>query len=165
MQGRRTAKLKFILPKGNHTAQELCTAEVLSEVNAIGEYNVIDEEQNIRYNTRCLFPEFTASYDGDVIPVLKDAFRIEALFDPILCDLSAMTDKDAYCSRVQHVTKLNVDKTGVEGAAVTVLVNEATSTPPVYTDVYEDFLVDRAFVFILTDRYDTTLFSGIVNRV
>ncbi len=158
-------KLKFILPKEGYTVKELCTAEVLSEVNAVTEYNGTDEEQKIRYNTRCLFPEFTASYDEDVRSILNESFGIEALFDPILCDLSAMTDKDAFCSRVQHVTKLHVDKTGVEGAAVTVIMNEATSTPPVYTDVYEDFLVDRAFVFILTDRYDTTLFSGIVNRV
>ena len=158
-------KLKFILPKDGCTAKELCTAEVLAEVNAISEYNGIDEAANTRYHTRCLFPEFTAAYSGSVIPILKETFGIEALFSPSECDLSAMTDEDAYCSDVTHVTQLNVDKTGVEGAAVTIMMNEATATPPIYNDVYEDFLVDRAFVFILTDRYDTTLFSGIVNRV
>lgn len=158
-------KLKFIVPKEGYTAKELCTAEVLSEANAITKYNGIDEANKIRYQTRCLFPEFTASYDEDVIPILNETFGIEALFSPSKCDLSAMTDVDAYCSAVSHVTKLNVDKTGVEGAAVTVIANSEAADRPQFKDVYNDFVVDRAFVFILTDRYDTTLFSGIVNKV
>lgn len=158
-------KLKFIVPKEGYTAKELCTAEVLAEVNAISNYNGIDEAQKICYHTRCLFPEFIAEYDEDVRSILRETFGIEALFDPATCDLTALTDVAAYCSGVRHVTDLHVDKTGVEGAAVTIMSCEATAPEPVYTDVYEDFPVDRAFVFILTDPYGTTLFSGIVNKI
>ncbi len=157
-------RLKFIVPKDGYTARQLCTAEVLSEVNAISSYGAIDEEQGIRYLTRCLFPEFSASYNEDVIGILRQSFGIESLFSPTSCDLTALCDVPAYCTEVRHVTKLNVDKTGIEGAAVT-MMQDAMAAPPVYENVYEDFLVDRAFVFLLTDHYDTILFSGVVGKV
>ena len=70
----------------------------------------------------------------------------------------------AVCTRVQHVTDLTVDKTGIEGAAVTVVADEATSVPPRET-IYEDFVVDRAFGFLITDINNVALFSGAVNKL
>ena len=60
-----------------------------------------------------------------------------------------------------------MDKKGIEGAAVTVIqMDGATSAGPgEYERVYEDFIIDRAFGFIITDPYDVTLFSGVVNSL
>ena len=92
---------------------------------------------------------------------------INDLFSVDECNYSTLTDDSAYCSSVTHVAKLNVDKTGIEGAAVTIMEDDGTAEPPEkeYEDIYLDFIIDRAFGFILSDRYDNTLFSGVVKKV
>ena len=159
-------KVKFIVPKEGYTLDDVFTEETLAAVNSISDYGAEDTAKKIRYFTRCLFPEFSASYDQDVKPLLQSQFGVQKLFSGQECDFSTLTDTSAVCTKVQHVAKLIVDKTGVEGAAVTIGANEATSAgPDRYTNVYEDFIVDGAFGFVLTDRYGTTLFSGVINQL
>ena len=160
-------KLKFILPQEGYTVDDVFTEENLAAVNALTDYKPVDNTNRIEYYTRCLFPEFGAEYNKDVKPLLKSEFGVQKFFLPAQCDFSSLTDDEAFCAKVQHVTKLTVDKTGVEGAAVTIVANEATSAGPddPYIKVYEDFIVNGAFGFILTDRYGMTLFSGVINQI
>lgn len=159
-------KIKFILPNDGYTVDDIFTAENLAEINSITNYNVVDEANKIKYYTRCLFPEFTAEYDKDIKALLKE-MGINDMFSINACNYDSLTDDDAYCSSVKHITKLKVDKTGMEGAAVTIILNDGTAAPPhiEYEKKYLDFEIDRAFGFILTDRYDDTLFSGVVKKV
>ena len=159
-------KIKFILPEEGFAVDDIFTADNLSEVNSINNYNSVDEVKKIIYHTRCLFPEFSAEYNNDIKELLLD-MGINDLFSEYDCNYATLTDGKAYCSAVTHVTKLNVDKTGIEGAAVTILENDGTAVPPEkeYEDKYEDFIIDRAFGFILSDMYDNTLFSGVVKKV
>ena len=167
----RGYRLKFIVPKEGYTADDVFTAENIALVSGVSDYGGLDEESKTRVNTRCIFPEFHASYDGDVADILRQSFGVDALFDPDAADLSALIapsamDKGrAYCREVRHVTDLTVDRKGIEGAAVTVIPGAGASDPGDYTDVYRDFVVDRAFGFVLTDRYGTTLFSGVIRSV
>lgn len=156
-------KLKFLLPKDGHGVDEVFTAENLYTVNAITDYGGYDEENDIAYKTRCFFPEYKCSYDGDLIPVLQEKFGITTMFDDDGCDFSTLTDAPGYCSAVKHVTNLTVDKKGIEGAAATYIAG-AGAAAPVET-VYADFIIDRAFGFIITDNNDVTLFSGVVHNI
>lgn len=155
-------KLKFIVPKDGYGVDDVFTAENLAAVNAVKDYRSFDEENNIRYETRCLFPEYECSYDGDLIPVLQEKFGISELFGDG-CDFSTLSDRPCYCSAVRHTAKLTVDKKGIEGAAVTYIAMDGSAAP--VETVYADFVIDRAFGFIITDPYDTTLFSGVVNKI
>ncbi len=159
-------RLKFLLPKEGHTAEEVFTAENFALVNEMEDYRAFDTAAEKCYFTRCLFPEFEAEYDGDVKDILKK-MGVKKLFSEEECDFSTLTDENAFCAKVQHVTKLEVEKKGIEGAAVTIVADEASSEPPGpdYEPVYADFVLDRAFGFVLTDRFDTVLFSGVVNKV
>lgn len=157
-------KIKFILPKEGKTLSDVFTAENIAKVNLIKDYGGYDREGETEYKTRCLFPEYKCKYDEDIKDILKEKFGINLLFDKFNCDYSTMTDTPAFCAKVQHVTDLTVDKTGIEGAAVTVIANDATSVPP-HETVYADFVLDRAFGFLITDRNNVTLFSGAVNRL
>ena len=87
------------------------------------------------------------------------------MFDAGACSFATLTDENAYCSQVRHVAQLNVDKKGIEGAAVTMITDAGAMAPDFWTDVYADFVVDRAFGFIITDWYDTTLFAGVVGNI
>ena len=155
-------KLKFLLPKDGHGVDEVFTAENLATVNAIKDYDSFDEENNIAYKTRCFFPEYKCSYDGDLNSVLKEKFGITTLFGEG-CDFSTLTDEPCYCSEVRHVTNLVVDKKGIEGAAVTYIAGAGAAAP--METVYADFVIDRAFGFIITDQQGVTLFSGVVNSI
>ncbi|MDE6411076.1 MAG: hypothetical protein K2L02_00870 [Clostridia bacterium] len=158
-------KIKFILPKEGKTLDEVFTAENIAEANAVVDYLPMNEKQTTEYYTRCFFPEYKCKYNEDIKEILKEKFGIKLLFDDVYCDYSAMTDMSAFCAKIQHVTDLRVNKTGIEGAAVTVVANEATSAPPQRKKVYADFVLDRAFGFVITDKNNVTLFSGVVNKV
>ena len=159
-------KIKFILPNEGFGVDDIFTAENLAEINSITNYEAVDNTNKIVYNTRCLFPEFTAEYDDDIIALLRQ-MGINDLFSVKDCNYTALTETNAYCSSVVHVTKLKVDKIGVEGAAVTIIANDGESMPPYfdYEHKYSDFVIDKSFGFILTDKYDNTLFSGVVKKV
>lgn len=158
-------KIKFILPKDGKTLDEVFTKENIAEANAVIDYLALDKKETTEYYTRCFFPEFKCNYDDDVKNVLKEKFGIKRLFDGDRCDYSAMTDTPAHCAKIQHVTDLKVDKTGIEGAAVTVIENDGGGMLHQRKKVYADFVLDRAFGFVITDRNNVTLFSGVVNKI
>ena len=160
-------KIKFILPKDGYTVDDVFTADNIAAVNAITDYNSYDEENDIYYETRCIFPEYKCNYDGDIMSVLKNKFGINKLFlNPEYnadgCNLSTLTDDTCYCSNIQHVTNLTVNKKGIEGAAVTVIKGAMSSRP---AEIKLDFVIDKAFGFIITDYDNVTIFSGVVNRI
>lgn len=157
-------KIDFILPDDGYNVDDVFTAKNIEQVKNITSYNGVDDEKKQRYYTRCLFPEYTASYDEDIIPILEE-LGISAMFSRQKCDFSALTDDYAYCSGVRHATKLKVDRKGIEGAAVTVMCGEGTAAPDEYENIYLDFVINKAFGFVLSDRYGNTLFSGVVKQV
>ncbi len=161
-------KVKFILPKDGYAVDDVFTAENVEKVNAITDYGAYDEKEGVYYETRCLFPEYKCSYDGDLKPVLKEKFGINRIFtDPLTsdngCDFSPLTQSRSFCSKIRHVTDLTVDRKGIEGAAV-VSVAAGTAGEP-HETVYSDFVIDRSFCFIITDWQGVTLFSGVVNNI
>lgn len=159
-------KIKFIVPKDGHGLEEAFTAENIAEAGSNKDYNAVDDVNKIRYYTRCIFPEFGGGYDANVADVLKKGFGIRDLFDAGACDLGALvTGGGLYCSELRHVTELKVDRKGIEGAAVTVVPGNMTADRGEYKEVYEDFVVDRAFGFVILDPYGTTLFAGTVKTI
>lgn len=154
-------RLKFLVPKDGFTAEEIFTEENLRLVAGIEDYRA--EDENFKYYTRCLFPKFRASYNEKIDEVLK-GMGISRLFSPTDCDFGTLSDEPTYCAKTQHVSLLNVDEKGIEGAAVTIMEADTGSPFIEKKNVYSDFVVDRAFGFALTDRYGTTLFSGIVGE-
>lgn len=158
-------KIKFMLPNEGKSVGDIFTAENLAAVNGASDFGEVDEANKIKYYTRCLFPEFKTSYDKDITGILRNDFNINKLFDVSLCDFSTLTEDKAFCGKVNHVNTLTVNKKGIEGAAVTVIPAAGSPGPDEYREVYENFVLDKAFAFILTDASDTVLFSGIVNQV
>ena len=158
-------RIKFIVPRDGYNIGEVFTGQTVSNVNSLTDYGGVDEVNKIRYYTRCLFPEFKASFNGEIKEVLKTKFKINSLFDENDCDFSTLTDDYAYCNEVRHIADLTVNKKGIEGAAVTYIPGAGAAGPDEYTEVYEDFTVDKSFGFIITDYQNIALFSGVVNKV
>lgn len=160
-------KIKFILPNDGYFVDDVFTCENIAKINSVTDYNAIDDVNKIKYYTRCLFPEFSAVYDSD-IKALLTKIGINDLFDNALCDYTAFTEDGAYCSNVIHSAKLEVNKSGIDGVAVTVVENAPTSVcpePDTYEKIYFDFILDKSFGFILTDSYDNTLFLDVIKII
>ena len=150
-------RLYFIVPDEGHTLREVFGGDGISFVTGISDWGMAGE--GVLNYTRCIFPAFSADYDGDVKDVLKDGFGVEDIFNEDICSLTSLLPDGVndygypvYCSKVQHVAKLVVDRRGVEGAAVTVIPGEgAESADPAVRRLY-DFVVDRSFGYVLTDE-------------
>lgn len=155
----------FFVPDDIGQMSSVFTAENISTVLSINDWGAQDDENKQIHHTRVLFPEFEADFSEDIKEVLSKNFGINKLFDPYECDMSNVTDEDVYCESVIHKAALKVDKTGIEGAAATVLPMCGEAAPGDYEKVYHDFLVDRAFGFVITDSCGTVVFSGIINSI
>lgn len=169
-------KIKFIVPKDGYTVDDIYNKEILSFVNSIKDYKAVDDEAKKIYSTRVFFPEYEAEFDEDIALVIKNKFNVNDLFNPYKCDFSNIIDEQEYldkyegiyCSKIIHQTCLEVNKKGIEGAAVTVIAMDgATSVGPMeeYEKVFLDFIVDKSFAYILTDSSDVVLFSGVVKKI
>jgi len=156
--------IKFIVPTDGHTLDEVFTSENIYNINNLGDYGYIDEENKLLHHTRVFFPEYKASFDGNLADILKNDFGINKLFDFEQCDFSNVTDDQLACDGVIHKCSIDVNDKGIEGAAVTVMPMAGAAGPlEGYEEVYHDYIVDRAFGFVITDSYGAVLFSGVVN--
>ena len=158
-------RIQFIKPNEGKTVKDVMDKATMEYVSDYQNYVYKDDEKLERYYTNCIFPEFTADSDLSIVDMLK-GFGIRELFDPDYCNFSNLTDKEVYCDEVRHITKLRVDKKGIEGAAVTYMAMCATSAPweEEYKDIYETFVVDRDFGFILS-KDNSVIFSGVVTNI
>lgn len=156
-------QLRFFVPAEGYTIGDIFTAENIALVNSLKDYNGVDEINKIRYYTRCVFPEFKASYDCDVKGILQNKFGISSLFSQNRCNLSTLIKSEkAFCSEIRHITNLSVDRKGIEGAAVSAIIGPTSPGPDEYTKVHQDFIVNKSFGFMITDKYGATLFSGVI---
>lgn len=160
--------LTFYVPQDGHTLDEIYTTEVLNDPTP---YITADMESNPNVNysfhTRCIFPEFKADFDGYLENTIKQ-MGVDKFFKRGQCDFSHLSDEKVYCSKIRHVSKLEVTRKGIEGAAVTVEMMEKAMDPgpneKVWEDVYYDFIVDRNFAYVLS-KDGVPVFTGVVKSI
>lgn len=152
----RGYKIKLILPKDSCTLAQAMSAESLDKINGATEFNRTDSK-GTRHFTRCIFPSFKIESDTPLTKIFKDNNCLTHAFYSFL---SPLTPEDELCvSDIIHKTVLDVNKKGVEGAAVTIIAVEKASAIATSTK-YHDFVLNKGFGFIVTDKDDTILFEG-----
>lgn len=160
----RNLKLYFIKPT-TKSLEEVFNGNNLKMILNNTDYDFYNHELKEEYYTRCLFPEFEASFNEDIVPLLKEEYGISKIFRTDIANYDKVIDENCYTNSVIHQTKLIVDASGIEGAAVTIISNEGTSAPiEPYTKVFYDFILDQSFGYMITSG-DTILFSGVVNNL
>ena len=157
-------KLHFIKANDGKDIKDVFSPEMITHVINSKNYVYQDDELMEEYMTKCMFPEFKAGCDLDITSLLKDYFWIKTMFINGECDFSNLTDNKYGCSEVRHISKLEVNKKGIEGAAVTYIAKAGAAGPGPYKTVYEEYVVDKEFGFVLT-YHDIILFSGIVTNI
>lgn len=155
--------LTFFVPNDGYTLDDIYTSEVLNDPT-----QYISSEKHgdttYRFHTRCLFPEYNASFDGYIEETIKK-MGVNKFFS-LDCNFSNLTDDLLYCSKIRHITKLEVTRDGIEGAAVTAELMCGAAGPgmEIYKDFYEDFVVDRNFAYIIS-KDDIPIFTGVVKNI
>lgn len=154
--------LRFILPKDDKDIGDIMTPSVLEEVSK-ATYSGIDDIEKKEYLTTCYFPSFIAQSDESITSIME-RMGIHDLFNAN-CDVTPLTSEKMNFDKVRHIAKLDVDRKGIEGSAVTIISSDGGMMPDEYEKVHEDFILDRAFGYVIQDRYGIPLFTGITNVV
>ncbi len=156
--------LQFIVPNDGISIDDIFDESLIKDVALINDYSSRDEEENIVYSTRVIFPEFEADFSNDLTSVFKEEFNIENIFDLYQADFSSSFKADIYIKNIYQYAKLKVDRRGIEGAAVTMMAGRPTGQEP-YQKIYDEFIIDRNFIYFIKDNMNNILFSGVVNKI
>ncbi|MDE7312270.1 MAG: hypothetical protein K2N87_11740 [Eubacterium sp.] len=108
-------------------------------------------------------PKFDISSQTDLAEGMQK-LGITDIFDPDVSDFSPMTRNTdgIILSQAKHAVRVAIDEQGVTAAAYTVMsMTGAGATMP---DEVIDFVLDRPFLFIITDAAGLPLFTGIVRQ-
>lgn len=156
--------LYFVKPNEGKNLKDIFIKDNMQFVINQNNYVHQDDEKLERYHTNCVFPEFKAESDIDLITMFMNDFNIRSLFSDA-CDFSNITSESGSVDQFKHIAKLEVNKSGIEGAAVTYMSYAGATGPDEYTDVYETFVVDQEFGFVLTNYAGDIIFSGAVTNI
>ena len=113
-------------------------------------------------------PKYDIRASGDLKEDLQ-AMGVTDVFSPETADFSGTLyghkgfgDNFApYFSAVNQATRVAIDEKGVTAASYIEIPGVGAAEPP---EEIIDFIVDRPFVFVVTNRYDVPLFAGVVNE-
>lgn len=158
-------RLHFIVPAEGKRLIDVFNEKNISKILSIENYGYIDHENQQLHHTRIYFPEFSASFSGNLKNILGESFGVSALFNEERCDFSPLFATPAFCESIIHKCELNVSAKGIEGAAITAMQGATSPAPPEYEEVFHDYIIDKNFGFVLTDAYGTVLFSGAISTL
>ncbi|MCM1131816.1 MAG: serpin family protein [Roseburia sp.] len=159
--------ITFIVPQNGNKIEDVFTSEVISnarKTSYVFSSNFEGDEPREVYYTRCIFPEFSASSELNLKEIFE-SLGITDMFTPA-ANFSKITPEDLICNYAKHFAKLDVNKKGIEGAAATIIGVEALSpAPEIVKEIYEDFIVDESFGFVISNGMGANLFSGIIRNI
>ncbi len=154
-------KAKFILPKDGYTLKQAMSAENLNKINEDKEFNHIGTDGKTKHYTRCIFPSFKI----ESATPLKKILAQNNLLQHAFCNYtSPLVDIPLQVSDIKHKVVIDVNKEGIEGAAVTMIISKAGTAFDQTPKKYHDFVLNKNFGFIITDPSDVVLFEGQVTN-
>ena len=108
-------------------------------------------------------PKFRVSGRTDLTAAAR-ALGVTDALDAALSDFTPLTTErdDIYLSKAEHAAMIEIDEQGVTGAAYTEILLAGAGTPP---EEELDFVLDRPFLFLVTGRDGSILFSGIIRNM
>lgn len=149
--------------------------KLVDDVLAAGEYADMvlgasgpEQPENRKYmKVNLSVPKFDIEASGDLKEDVQ-AMGIMDIFDPGKSDFSASVRMDpgsfppfVYMEAVNQATRVAIDEKGVTAASYIELPGAGAAAPP---EEIIDFVLDRPFIFVITNRYGIPLFAGVVNE-
>lgn len=143
----------IILPKEGRNPSDLKEDEQLYELLESG-----SESDNVTWQEVSLsLPKMDITSEMSLVDGLQ-SLGITDVFEAGTADFTPLSDSDnIFVSEIQHDAGFTADEDGVEAAAFTVVMMEATS---IEEQEPIEFTVDRPFLFAVTGMDGTILFGG-----
>ena len=155
-------QIKFILPKENYDIESIFNESVIKEVSLFNDYITYDENLDVFYASRILFPAFEVSNTNQIEKLLKNI----GIYSATIVDTHEFVLNSTILNNIRTIqsSKLKVDKIGIEGDSVTITNIDATSPEP-YETIYDELIINRPFGFIIQDNNGLVVFGGIINNI
>ncbi len=137
--------------------------KTISDVLSAGEYLLamcatIENHKSMKINLS--LPKFDITSNCDLKQELQ-AMGVTDIFEREDC-FASFLEGPAWISAVNQATRVAIDEKGVTAASYIEIPGAGAAMPP---EEVIDFIVDRPFIFVITNRYDLPLFAGVVNQV
>ena len=156
------SRMWLVLPDEEKTVEDvLSSGEYLRQV--LGSDRNTDEAQNHKFmRVNLSVPKFDIRTGGDLAADLK-AMGVTDIFDREAGAFEGTVDGDfpVWLTAVNQATRVAIDEKGVTAASYIELPGSGAAAPP---EEVIDFVLDRPFLFAVTNRYGLPLFAGVVNE-
>lgn len=156
------SRMWLFLPDEGKTVEDVLTSGEYAQ-QALGGALYTEEEENRKFmRVNLSLPKFDIRSGGDLSEALK-AMGVTDIFDP---EAGAFTDSvtgdfPVWLTAVNQATRVAIDEKGVTAASYIEFPGAGAAEPP---EEVIDFVLDRPFLFVITNRYNMPLFAGVVNE-
>lgn len=150
-------KMWVFLPKEGRTPKDILESDEITKL-----FNPNEELPKNRTKVNLSIPKFDIHSKMDLIEKTKE-LGVTDIFDDTNSDFSKLSKDKIIVSNITHEARTLIDEEGLEAAAYTAIVLEATSAPG-QEQKEIDLILDRPFVMVITGKDNVPLFTGIINE-
>ena len=155
------SRMWILLPDEDKTTDDVLSSDEMRRM-------LFEDYGNSKYMLVNLsVPKFDVRSSCDLKEDLQ-AMGVTDVFDAQTADFSSslyhhreLKEFSLFISAVNQATRVAIDEKGVTAASYIEIPGAGAAEPP---EEIIDFIVDRPFVFVVTNRYDVPLFAGVVNE-
>ena len=147
----------FLLPKEDKTVADILDDPQYLELLTGSSYEYTSKKYML---VNLSVPKFDVQAKKDLKEGLM-GLGITDLFRYGSADFSASLEEPAFISSANQAVRVKIDETGVTAAAYIELPAAGAAAPP---DEIIDFILDRPFLFLITDSTGIPLFAGSVQN-
>ncbi len=145
--GRKNFSMIIVVPNaGLNAFIQSATPETWDSITTAMDEEIIQTDIDVS------LPKFTFAYEKQLNDQLKTLGMTDA-FEPMLANLSKISDESLFVSFVKQDTFVEVNEEGTEAAAVTTIGVTLTSVG----DIPPQFIIDKPFVFAIREQTTNTL--------
>lgn len=151
------SRMWLILPDEDKTVDQVLSSGEYSRMLQAG-YSW----KNSKYmKVNLSLPQFDIKANSDLREDME-ALGITDVFYLETADFSqSVKDSPVVLTGVNQATRVAIDEEGVTAASYIEIPGAGAAMPP---DEIIDFVLNRPFLFVITNRYDIPLFAGVVNE-
>ena len=153
----------FVLPNEGVTPEELLKDEECLRF-------LTGDKESWRYKSKAdklyvnkSIPKFDVASETDLKEGLT-RLGVTDVFDRHVADFTPLTNEiPIEVTEAKHDARVSIDEKGCTAVAFT-MIPPAAGAAPIRTVEEIDFILDRPFLFFITDSSNIPLFAGIVNQ-
>lgn len=155
------SRMWLILPDEGLGIEDVLTSGAYLEYVLPGGTELVEGEDYKYMKVNLSLPKFDIQANSDLKPALQD-MGITNVFDPAADCLSGAVSWDlpTFFTNVNQATRVAIDEKGVTAASYIEIPGAGAAMPP---EEVIDFILDRPFLFVITNCYHLPLFAGVVN--